>query len=499
MTDLFAAPGAPRPLRPHQERAIEMIRQSIARGNKRIVCQLATGAGKTRIAAEIVQGARAKLRSVCFTAPAISLIDQTVAAFETDGVRGIGVIQANHHRTDPFQPVQVASVQTLARRSLPNSDIVIVDECHMQHKVIGEWMRQEPGKVFIGLSATPWARGMGDLWQDLVKPVTMQELIDAGYLSPFRVFAPSHPDLSSVATVAGDYHEGQLSEVMQDNRLVADVVQTWLQRARGLPTLVFAVDLAHAETLQRQFGAAGVNMGYCDAHVDLVERQHLFRQMERGHLAGIVNVGTLTTGVDADVRCVVMARPTKSEMLFVQCIGRGLRTAPGKDHCLILDHADNHARLGFVTTIGHDALLTGKEKPEPRNKEKGETLPRECPSCGAIKQRGPCGVCGFEPTRQSEIEYEEGQLVEIAPKPVKEPKVPVTMQDKARFHSELLWLAKERGYAKGWAAHKYKEKFGVWPVGEAKHVLPLQASDAVRAFVKSREIAFAKSKEKRRA
>lgn len=498
MTDLFTATAA-RPLRPHQARAIEMLRQSLAKGNKRVVLQLPTGAGKTRVAAEIVLGARAKLRSVCFTAPAISLIDQTVDAFEKDGVRGIGVIQANHHRTDFMQPVQVASVQSLARRNLPHSDIVIVDECHAQHKVIRDWMRAEPNKVFIGLSATPWARGMGEDWQEIVKPVTMQELIDGGWLSPFRVFAPSHPDLSNVATVAGDYHEGQLSEVMQESRLVADVVETWLRRARGLPTLVFAVDLAHAETLQRQFQAAGVNMGYCDASVDLMERQHLFKQMARGEMAGIVNVGTLTTGVDADVRCVVMARPTKSEMLFVQCIGRGLRTAPGKDHCLILDHADNHARLGFVTTIGHDALLKGKEKPEPRKNEKGETLPRECPSCGAIKARGPCPACGFEPKRQSEIEYEEGQLVEIKPKAAKEPAAKVTMQDKGRFHAELLWLARERGYARGWAAHKYKEKFGVWPVGEAKHVLARPTSDEVRNFVRSREIAFAKSKEKRRA
>lgn len=498
MTDLFTASVA-RPLRPHQERAIEMLRQSLGKGNKRVVLQLPTGAGKTRVAAEIALGARAKGRTVCFTAPAVTLIDQTIRAFETDGVRGIGAIQSTHVRTDPFQPVQVASVQTLARRNLPHSDVVIVDECHLRHKIITQWMEQEPNKTFIGLSATPWQKGMGDDWQDLVKPVSMQELIDAGYLSPFRVFAPSHPDLSNVATVAGDYHEGQLSAVMQESRLVADVVETWLRRARGLPTVVFAVDLAHAETLQQQFAAAGVKMGFCQGATDSAERQLMFRQFARGELAGIVNVGTLTTGFDADVRCVVMARPTKSEILFVQCIGRGLRTAPGKDHCLILDHADNHARLGFVTTIGHETLLTGKEKAEPRKNEKGETLPRECPSCGAIKQRGPCPACGFEPKRQSEIEYEEGQLIEIAPKPAKESTLKVTMQDKGRFHAELLWLARERGYARGWAAHKYKEKFGVWPVGEAKHVLPRQTSDEVRNFVRSREIAFAKSKEKRRA
>lgn len=498
MGDLFSSPIA-RPLRPHQQKAMTMLRHSLAKGNKRVVLQMPTGAGKTRTAAEIVLGARAKCKSVCFTAPAISLIDQTIAAFESDGVRGIGAIQANHPRTDPFQPVQVASVQSLARRNLPHSDVVIVDECHLQHKVIRDWMKAEPSKVFIGLSATPWARGMGDIWQDLVRPVSMQELIDGGWLSPFRVFAPSHPDLSQVATVAGDYHEGQLSDVMQESRLVADVVETWLQRAKGLPTLVFAVDLAHAETLQEQFRQAGVQMGFCEARTDLVERQLLFRQVARGELAGIVNVGTLTTGVDADIRCIVMARPTKSEMLFVQCIGRGLRTAPGKDYCLILDHADNHARLGFVTTIGHEQLLKGKEKPEPRVNEKGETLPRECPSCGAIKSRGPCPSCGFEPTRQSEIEYEEGELVEIKPKVASEPVRPATMQEKADFHAQLLWVADQRRRSRGWAAHAYRDKFGVWPVGEAKHVRPKPASPEVLSYVKAKDIRFAKRREKANA
>jgi superfamily II DNA or RNA helicase len=455
-----------------------------------------TGAGKTRTAAEIVLGAREKGRTVCFTAPAVTLINQTIEAFEGDGIRGIGAIQADNPRTDRSQPVQVASVQTLARRDLPESDIVIVDECHLQHKVIRDWIKAEPSKVFIGLSATPWAKGMADYWDDLVRPVSMRELIDAGWLSDFRVFAPSHPDLSGVSMSKGDYAVGELSGVMQEGRLVADVVETWLQRARGLPTLVFAVDLAHAQRLQQEFAQAGVRMGYCEGNTDTPERELMIAQMARGEIAGIVNVGTLTTGFDADVRCVVMARPTKSEMLFVQCIGRGLRTALGKDHCLILDHSDNHARLGFVTDIGYPALLSGKEKPERKREEQPERLPRECPSCGAIKARGPCGACGFEPTRQSEIEFEEGQLEEITPKAKQSA---ATMQDKAKFHAELLGLARERGYAKAWAAHKYREKFDVWPVGEAKHVLAHPPSDAVRAWVKSRQIAFAKAKEARRA
>lgn len=479
------APFQPRPLRPHQSLAMALLKRSLVSGNRRVVLQMPTGAGKTRTAAEIVAGARGKGNRVCFTVPAISLIDQTVEAFEREGLDALGVIQASHPRTHYGMPIQIASVQSLANRAKPETDIVVVDECHLQFKVIRDWMKAEPNKVFIGLSATPWARGMADDWQDLVSPVSMQELIDAEYLSPFRVFAPSHPDLSGVKTVAGDYHEGQLGEVMGEARLVADVVETWLKRAERRPTLVFAVNRAHARKIQEQFAASGVAMGYCDAFVDLIERQILFDRMARGELAGIVNVGTLTTGVDADVRCVVMARPTKSEMLFVQCIGRGLRTAPGKDDCLILDHADNHARLGFVTDIHHDRLLSGKEKLERNRAEKPEALPRECPSCGTLKTRGACPSCGFTPVRQSEIEFEDGELVEVAPKQGKP-----TMADKQRWYSELLSIRNQRGRSAGWLAHAYRDKFGVWPRGmDERAATP---SPEVLGFVKSKDIRFAK-------
>jgi DNA repair protein RadD len=481
-----------RPLRPHQQTALAMLKCSLMAGNKRTVCQLPTGAGKTRLAAEIVNGALAKGNTVAFTVPAISLIDQTVDSFAMEGINDVGVMQSTHELQNMAMPVQVCSVQTLAKRGCPDVDVVVVDECHMRFKIVSEWMRKRPNVTFIGLSATPWARGMAEDWQDLVTPVRMQELIDQKFLSPFRVYAPSHPDLSGVKTVAGDYHEGQLAEVMGDRVLVADIVSTWLRLANWQPTLVFAVDRAHAAKLQAEFMAAGVPMGYCDALVDRVERRVLFDRMARGELAGIVNVGTLTTGVDADVRCIVLARPTKSEMLHVQIIGRALRTAPGKTEALILDHADNHTRLGFVTDIHHTRLLTGSEKNQTR-KEKDEPLPKECPSCNTLKQPKvkECPTCGFEPKRVSDIETEDGELQEIT-RGGKKSKP--TINDKRDFYSQVLWIAKERGKADGWVAHTFRDKFGVWPVGLVKAVSPMQPSPEVLSFVKAKAIRFAKGK-----
>lgn len=491
MRDLFADP-AEKPLRQHQQTAIDMVRRSLGTGHKHPVLQLATGAGKTRIAAEIVNMALAKGNAVAFTVPAISLIDQAVEAFADEGINRIHVMQGNHPRKDWNARVHVISVQSLARRDRPDVGLVIVDEAHMRHRVIRDWMEACPSLPFVGLSATPWARGMADDWDDLLRPVTMQQLIDAGYLSPFRVFAPSHPDLTTVRTKAGDYHEGDLSAVMSENRLVANVVTTWKQRAAGLPTLVFAVDRAHAEKLQAQFKAAGIAMGYCDAHVDRVARKVLFAQMARGEIAGICNVGTLTTGVDADVRCVVLARPTKSEMLFVQMIGRGLRTADGKDHCVILDHGDNHARLGFVTDIKHERLLSGTDKAPQTAREKGEATPKECPKCGALRKGRECLTCGFVAQRVSEVEPEAGELVEV-----KARKPQATMQDKQRWWSELLAVAKSRGRSQGWASRTYRDKFKVYPRG--LYDVPATPSPDVLGFVKSKDIAFAYSKRRNAA
>jgi len=488
---LFADGPTPRPLRPHQSSALALLKRSILAGNKRVVLQMPTGAGKTRLAAEIVNGGLRKGKRVAFTVPAISLIDQTVESFVDEGIDCLGVMQAGHELTHYGMPVQVCSVQTLAKRGCPDADVVVVDECHLRFKAISEWMAREPGKIFIGLSATPWARGMADDWQGLVAPVSVQELIDCGLLSPFRAFAPSQPDLSGVKTIAGDYHEGQLADVMGDGVLIADIVQTWLKFAEWRPTLVFAVDRAHAAKLQGEFNAAGVPMGYCDAHVDRIERAVLFDRMARREIAGIVNVGTLTTGVDADVRCIVLARPTKSEMLHVQIIGRGLRTAAGKADCLILDHAGNHNRLGFVTDIHHDRLLGGKERTQTRS-EKGEALPKECKSCGFVKppKVRMCPNCGFAPERTSEIEPEDGELVEITRKPSK---AKASMDDKQVWYSGLLEIARLKGRSQGWASHSFRKKFGVWPHASLSKV-PTPPGPEVIGYVRHLDIAFAKSR-----
>lgn len=323
-------------LRDYQKNAINALRQTIRSGKRKPVLQMPTGAGKTATAGAIINMAQEKGNKVIFCVPAISLVNQTVESFERDGIFEIGVMQAYHERTDHKAPIQVASIQTLMRRDIPEASLVIVDECHVSFKFMDKWFKQldEKKVPVIGLTATPWARGMGKLYDDLIIGTTTQELIDNGYLSGFKVFAPAHPDLTGVKIVKGDYETNGLSRAMQQGTLVADIVSTWLEKGQDRPTLCFAVDRAHAKKLQQQFQEANVPTAYMDAFTPIEEREEIAAQFASGEIKVVCNVGVLTTGIDWDVRCIILARPTRSEILYTQIIGRGLRTAEGKDHCI---------------------------------------------------------------------------------------------------------------------------------------------------------------------
>lgn len=503
-------------LRPKQAHALALLRSSIrqmldAGTPVRTVVQAPTGFGKTVLAAHMVSGTIERRQRVAFCVPQISLIDQTFKRFAANGISAgdMGVVQGNHPWRRPAAPVQICSVQTLASRGFPDVRRVIVDECHLRFKQIDMWIKEQPEVHFIGLSATPWSGGMGDHWNDLVIPTTLRELIDDGELSAFRVFAASHPDLSAVKIVAGEYQTNQLSDAMSGKRIVADVVDNWIRNGEGRPTLCFAVDRAHAAALHEQFVSVGIGSEYVDGDTPREERDAILGRFRRGEIAVIVSIGTMTTGIDEDVRCIILARPTKSEILYVQMIGRGLRTAEGKADCLIFDHTNTTLELGLVTDIHHDRLRTAKTDAEERKARKEGTekktpTPRECIRCGCLIPATvhACPACGFKAVRASDIETVEGVLYERgAAKPESQKTDDEKSGDRIRskgkqaVYSQLLDMQGSK--SDGWVAHKYKSIFGVWPRGLAK--VPAAPSRELQLWVHHQNIVWAKAQEARAA
>ena len=231
-----------------------------------------------------------------------------------------------------------------------------------------------------------------------------------------------------------------------------------------------------------------------DGETPREHREATFNRFRSGETLVICNVGVLTIGVDLDVRCVVVARPTKSRILHVQVIGRGLRMAPGKDRVIIFDHAGNHLRLGMVTDIGQAHLDDGSERSATSRKlERGGPLPKLCDDCKAVVSQvaKACPCCGAPIHAKTDVESVDGELVELGSRGSgrREPEV----WEKRRFFSELLSLRKPH-HKPHWADAMFKQKFGHWPNGYER--IAMEPSLATRNWVKSRQIAFAKSGER---
>lgn len=479
-----------RTLRFDQLEILNEVTEAIDSGLRRLVVQAPTGYGKTIVASELLRSYLDQGKRVLFVVPAISLVNQSVEVFDSQGLHDIGVMQAYHEMTDWRMPLQVASVQTLSRRTLPKADVVMIDEIHHFFKFYEKWLLDPTWKdvPFIGLSATPWTKGLGAWFQKLIIAATTQELIDAGILSKFNVFAPAHPDLSKVRTLGGDYREDDLERTMDQRHLVADIVETWLKLGGQRPTFCFCVNRSHAKHVQEQFLASGISAGYQDAYTRDTDRILLKTRFHNGEIKVVCSVGTMIVGIDWDVRCIIWARPTRSEIMFVQGTGRGLRTAEDKQDCLILDHSSNHSRLGFVTDIIHEELDDGTKRASA--KANNIRLPKECPQCHFLKppKTLECPSCGFKTKPVTDVVVEKGELIPLKPKK----KGATDLFEEPETYSGLLWWSEYKGYQRGWAANAFKEIFGKWPNG--LKVQPSPPDMRLSRWIMAKNIRWAHSK-----
>ena len=422
-------------LRDYQSRAIEDIDRVFATGIESVILHAPTGSGKTVIAAAYIRRQIDAGCRITFLAPRRELVEQASEKLEEVGLqfgRDQNIFMAGHELAEELGhlPVQVCSKDTLLSRhrsgriqNLPRSDFVFVDEAHLS--VTNTWLQlldvfKARGAKVIGLTATP-ARTTGGLaptYQSLVCTASVRELTARKFLAPATYYGPSQPDLKDITVRRGDYVTGELSETMNQPQLVGDVITHWLQHAGGRQTLVFCVDVAHSVSMAAQFKQVGVKAEHIDGRATKEERKRIITGLRGGEIQVVTNCELCTYGLDVpNVSCLVIARPTKSLVLHLQILGRGLRTHDEKDDCLILDHAGNTQRHGFADDEREWSLEYGPVKAKSVKRSMSELKNITCAQCKHIYAPQPeCPKCGYKyKTRGKGVAFVEGELLELKP------------------------------------------------------------------------------------
>jgi DNA repair protein RadD len=400
-------------LRPYQTTAIESALQALTRSGSAVM-QMPTGAGKTKAATEIVQRANKPVWFVCHRQ---EIIRQTSEHFTAAGIAH-GIISPRHAQTDDV--VQIASVQTLANRiaDLPKPRLVIWDECH--HVAAKSWAKIRdalPDAEHLGLTATPErldGKGLDKWFAELVVGPSIKSLTP-DYLSPFRYFAPSEPDLRSAKLQAGDYRKSDLEKAMNTPVLIGDAVGEYRKHTDGKRALVFCASVEASRAVVERFNAEGVLAAHVDGSTPDDARKAAVADLEAGRIKVLSNVEVFTEGFDLPaIDVVILLRPTKSLALFLQMIGRGLRTAEGKDHAVVFDHAGLWLDHGQPDAEWAWSLGGGARRERIAGIKAGGERQRRCPECKEVRveQVETCR-CGYEFPTGREIGEYDGVLHEL--------------------------------------------------------------------------------------
>lgn len=509
--DLFSAPSRlcfPAP-RAFQETTHRELRSGFQAGHQRQIVMAPTGAGKTYLALKLCSEALARGKRVLFVCDRNTLIKQTSAAADGYGMPPHGIIQADNPRFALFRPFQIASAQTIDARGIRDDyDVIVVDEAHTVYAATTKLILETKAAV-IGLSATPFTTGLGKTYSRVINAATMHELVELGVLTRLRVLSCKRPDMKGAKTKDGEWTPGEAGR--RGLVIIGDVVREWLEHANNAKTIVFGPTVAHATALVAQFRASGVRAELFTGKTSDEERKTLLEEYRKPDSAirVLISVEALAKGFDVpDVACVVDCRPLrKSLSTFVQMVGRGLRSFPGKTECLLLDHSGNVVRFADdFAALYFDGLaeLDAGEKLDKEVRKDEERPPKKCPSCGFTPCGKRCVRCGFESKTVSLVEHEEGRASELdilghgkKALAATESALYAMIATHERERSERkVESGRPPGNPKGAAAHRFKELTGKWPprsfVYEATPAT--EPSNALRGKLRSLEIAFAKSK-----
>lgn len=502
-------------LRPRQEVSIESLRSGIKTGHRAQVLMAGTGAGKTVCGAFLIQECVRKFRRSLFICDRTQLVNQTSATFDRYRIDH-GVIQANHWRWRPYEKAQVCSVQTLGRRDFPEDvNLVIIDECHSRFELTTRLIQERKDIIFIGLSATPFSKGLGLLYTNVVNAMTTNDLLAEGWLTPLVVYVGKKADLTGVHTNSrGEWNEEEVAE--RNLTITGDIVSEWVEKTSlhfGGPakTIAFSASVNDGAVLCNRFREAGYRFEQISYKTPDAQREEIMEEFSRPDTAivGLVSVEALAKGFDqSDVKVGIDARPLRKSLSgHMQMIGRVMRahysdgdmdtiegrkesmSAGGKPFALWLCHSNNYLRfMDERDDIFEHGLSSLDERglddhvyKDPEEKVAYDIL---CKKCKAVLKptADQCPCCGTRRERRSLVEHVAGEMVRVedVEKPLLNAStgrpLPDWMKDRGdiwaqlcshAFHVKNGDIEKARKLALG----TYRGFYGEWPKGEFSECL----------------------------
>lgn len=453
-------------LRDYQQESVEQLRANIRAKHWAQILASFVGSGKTVMGAFLLRECWRNGHGGIFCVDRESLLGQTSRMFDKYGIPH-GVYQGGHARYKPGEKIQIAMIQTIARRRWPDAKLIIYDEAHDVHKPVVKRIT-EGGGIHIGLTATPFTKGLGRHYSAIVNVRTGNQLTEDGVLVPFRVWNAISPDMDGAEIKCGEWTDK--AAVDASMKIVGSLVEQYQLHGENRKFICFGVDVATCEAYQREFLSAGIKVALYTYRTGDLERDMLIG--ERGEfrkpdseIRGLLSVAALSRGFDVpDVEAIIECRPLKNSFSqFVQILGRGLRSHPEKKNCHVIDHAGNFMRhrdrLMEFMEDGVNSLCDGKPKP------KNTSVPKErktvkCPKCGYLPCGEFCASCGYIFPKKTVI-HEAGQFAEMDL--LKAPKL--DRAAKTVLYGELAYIANLKGWSENRMRVVYKNIAGTFPNG----------------------------------
>lgn len=451
-------------LRPYQDELIVGARQHFRAGRKRVLLQLATGGGKTAICARMLHNASSRGKRVWFCVHRRELVSQVARALSIEGIE-YGLITADA-KMNLAALAQVCSIPTLAKRldRLPPPDLIAWDECH--HIAAGSWkaiMERYAEAHHIGLSATPTrldGAGLANYFDAMVCGPSVRWLIQEGFLSKYKLFAPMMVDTSGLHKRGGEFITAE-SEALITQKIVGDAISHYRKHADGARAIVFAVSREKSKETASLFNAAGIPALHIDGTTDTGLRDDIMADFAAGKMRVICNVDLFGEGYDCPaLEAVIDTAPTASMTKYRQRVGRMLRPFPGKEFGIYLDCVGNSHMHGLPDDPIEWQLTTGRAA----RKKNEVPAPRICGFCYGASRAGSrvCRICGNPfPVESREVEQIDGELAEVVMTPEQlEQRQRRVEQGMTKDKEALVALGRIRGMRnpEGWAAHVLKAR-----------------------------------------